>query len=166
MAALGSQCCYLDGTNGVCQSGYSLGDSSLITATSTWWAGLYPYTTQSANCCFKTAEGLVPYYQGEGCNSASDGNFWTAVVPIHDTGCLTVTSTTQLTLCWCGRDRQPDPAALSTATSSARALTLTASAPARAVLSEPVRRHHPRPLRRPSQSKLLRSRRASLTPAG
>lgn len=58
--SFGGNCYYLDGTNGVCQPGYTMAPQSVLTNISTGFAGLTFKTQTFNNCCVKHSQQGVP----------------------------------------------------------------------------------------------------------
>jgi hypothetical protein len=102
--AFGNHCYYLDGSNSVCDAGFSLASQSILTTIASQFAGLTYKHTVSSNCCIANLDGpenwgMVAVGLGGHCNAP--GLFSPNEPALNGSGCTNVNShvPAQLTLC-------------------------------------------------------------------
>ena len=94
-----NRCHYLDGTNGTCNHGYSLGSETLLSRVADLFIGLNYKRRISSICCILTAEKVANYGFGLGqCNKPGP---FTIAPKLHEGGCRNYTKIpdNQLTFC-------------------------------------------------------------------
>ncbi|CAF1671292.1 unnamed protein product, partial [Didymodactylos carnosus] len=89
-------CYYLDGSAGVCASGYSQSTNAVLTCIKSQFVGKTYKSTISNNCCIWTADTYECYELTSNCNSA--GPFTGAPV----SGCLNLQQRNSAQLTFCG----------------------------------------------------------------
>ncbi|CAF3065967.1 unnamed protein product, partial [Rotaria sp. Silwood2] len=96
-----NRCYYLDGSGGVCESGYALGTNAALTCIASQFAGKNYRNATSSNCCIWTADTYECYGMNSNCNSA--GPFSQGPI-LNGASCLNAQNyfSGQLTLCVSG----------------------------------------------------------------
>jgi len=99
----GGHCYYLDGSNSVCDAGYSLASQSILTDIAPLFAGLTYKHTVSQNCCIANLDGPENWgmFGGTGGHCSKPGLFGPNEPALNGSGCTNVNSHVpgQLTLC-------------------------------------------------------------------
>jgi hypothetical protein len=99
----GGHCYYLDGSNSVCDAGYSLASQSVLTDIAPLFAGLTYKHTVSQNCCIANLDGPENWgmFGGTGGHCSKPGLFSPNEPALNGSGCTNVNAHVpgQLTLC-------------------------------------------------------------------
>lgn len=95
----GGNCYYLDGSGGVCDSGYSLASQSILTSIAAGFAGKTYKHTVSNNCCIYNADPDEDWGMGNSCNATT--SFGQGEPALGGSGCTDgmILDSAQLTLC-------------------------------------------------------------------
>ncbi|CAF0999165.1 unnamed protein product [Adineta ricciae] len=94
-----NRCHYLDGTNGTCNHGYSLGSETLLSRVAELFIGLSYKRRISSVCCILTSEKVANY--GFGLHQCNKPGPFLMAPALHEGGCRNYTKTpdNQLTFC-------------------------------------------------------------------
>ncbi|CAF3323883.1 unnamed protein product [Rotaria socialis] len=95
-----NRCYYLDGSTGVCASGYTLGTNAVLTCIATQFVGKTYRSVTSSNCCIWTADTYECYGMSSNCNSA--GTFSAGPV-VNGAGCANAQNHMSGQLTFCGK---------------------------------------------------------------
>ncbi|UJR12672.1 hypothetical protein I4U23_016846 [Adineta vaga] len=94
-----NHCYYLDGTNGTCTTGYTLGTNAILNCIATQFAGKTYRNDISNNCCVWSADTYQCYGFAVGCNSPGP---FTVGPTVSGAGCTNLQLRNSLQLSFCG----------------------------------------------------------------